>query len=129
MMRITGTMLVLMLLGSPALGAEYGNLSDSDAERRLSRWWSIDADMSPAEYRTAYRQNRRQLLDFLSHHSKRALVASGVSERAIVFVGTAALLPLRDTRFNLNKSKTMAVQVQDVTDEDRALFLQFKSKW
>ena len=128
-MRITGTVLVLTLLGSPALCAEYGDFSDSDAEQRQSRWQNIDADMSPAEYRTAYRQNRRQLTEFLSHHSRRALATTGISERAIGFVGTAALLPVRDTRFNLNKSKTMAVQVQDVTDGDRALFLQFKKKW
>ena len=129
MIRIPGITLLLMLFGSPALCAEYGHVSDRDTERRQSPWHDIDADMSPAEYRAAYRQNRRQLLDFLSYHSKRALTTTGISERAIVFVGTAALLPVRDTRFNLNKSNTMAVQVQDDADEDRALLLEFKKKW
>jgi hypothetical protein len=85
--------------------------------------------MSPADYRQAYRQNQRLEVDFVEFHSKRALASTGISERAIGLVGTAALLPLRNTRFHLNSSKTMAVEFQDVTDNDRALLLEFKRKW
>ena len=43
--------------------------------------------------------------------------------------GTAALLPVRDARFHLNRRKTLAVEVRDVMDGDRTLFLEFKRRW
>jgi len=85
--------------------------------------------MSPSEYHRAYHQNQRLVVDFMEFHSKRALASTGISERAIGVVGTAALLPVRDTRFHLNSSKTLAVEFQDVMDGDRTLFLEFKKKW
>lgn len=128
-MRTTGLVLVLMLAGSPAVCAEYRGSHAAGYEKQQSRWLTIDADMSPSEYRRVYRQNRRQVVDFMEFHSKRALASTGISERAIGVVGTAALLPVRDTRFHLNSSKTMAVEFQDVMGGDRTLLLEFKKKW
>jgi hypothetical protein len=121
--------LALLLAGSPAVGADYRESPASGSESQQSPWRTIDAGMSPADYRQAYRQNQRLVVDFVEFHSKRALASTGISERAIGLVGTAALLPLRNTRFHLNSSKTMAVEFQDVTDNDRALLLEFKRKW
>lgn len=129
MMHATGIVLVLMLAGSPAWCADYRETPATGHEKQASQWRSIDADMSPAEYRRAYRQNQRQVVDFVTFQSKRALASTGVSERAIVLVGTAALVPVRNTRFHLNNRKTMAMQFQDVMNNDRALFLEFKTKW
>jgi len=128
-MRTTGIVLVLMLAGSPAVCAEYRGSHATGHEKQQSRWLTIDADMSPSEYHRAYHQNQRLVVDFMEFHSKRALASTGISERAIGVVGTAALLPVRDTRFHLNSSKTMAVEFQDVMDGDRTLFLEFKRKW
>jgi hypothetical protein len=55
--------------------------------------------------------------------------ADGISEQAIGLLGTAALLPVRDTRLHLNGSKTLAIEFQDVMDDARALFLEFKRHW
>lgn len=55
--------------------------------------------------------------------------ADGISEQAIGLLGTAALLPVRDTRLHLNGSKTLAIEFQDVMDDARALFLEFKKHW
>ena len=128
-MRTTGIVLILLVTGSSAVYAEYRNSSAADYETQQSQWRTIDADMPPSEYRRVYRQNRRQVVDFMEFHSKRALASTGISERAIGVVGTAALLPVRDTRFHLNSSKTMAVEFQDVMGGDRTLFLEFKKKW
>ena len=128
-MRTTGIVLVLMLAGSPAVCTEYRGSHAAGSEKQQSRWLTTDADMSPSEYHRAYRQNQRLVVDFMEFHSKRALASTGISERAIGVVGTAALLPVRDTRFHLNSSKTMAVEFQDVMDGDRTLLLEFKKKW
>ena len=54
---------------------------------------------------------------------------TGIPEQAIGLLGTAALLPIRDTGFHLNGSKTLATEVQDVVDQDRTLLLEFKRHW
>jgi hypothetical protein len=128
-MRTTGTVLLLLVAGSSAVCAEDRNSSAADYETQQSQWRSIDADMSPYEYRVASRQNKRLVIDIMTFHSKRALASTGISEDAMGLVGTAALLPVRDTRFHLNRSRTLAVEFQDVTDEDRTLLLEFKRKW
>lgn len=128
-MRTTGLVLLLVLAGNPAVGAEYRESQTAGHARQQSPLRTIDLDMSRSEYRKAYRKNQRLVVDFMEFHSKRALKSTGIPERAIGLAGSAALLPLRDTRFNLNSSKTMAVEFQDVMHEDRALLLEFKRKW
>jgi len=128
-MHTTGIVLVLLLAGSPAVWAENRESPADGHENQQSPWRSIDKDMSPSEYRMACRQNKRLVVGYMEFHSKRALASTGISERAIGVVGTAALLPLRDTRFSLNSSKTMAVEFHDVMNGDRALFLEFKRQW
>lgn len=128
-MRTTGIVLILLVAGSSAVYAEYRNPSAADDEMQQSQWRTIDADMSPYEYRLASRQNKRLVIDIMTFHSKRALASTGIPEQVIGLTGTAALLPVRDTRFHLNSSRTLAVEFQDVMDGDRTLFLEFKRKW
>jgi hypothetical protein len=109
--------------------AEYRDAFAAGYATQQSRWQTIDADMSPDEYRLAYRQNQRLVIDILTFHARDALVSSGVPEQAIGLLGTAALLPLRDARFHLNQSRTLAIDFQDVMDQDRALFLEYKRHW
>lgn len=128
-MRTTGIVLLLLLAGSSAVNAEYRNSSSTDHETQRQQWRTIDADMSPYEYRVASRKNKRLLIDTMTFHTKRALASTGIPEQAIGLAGTAALLPVRDTRFHLNRSRSLAVEFQDVMDGDRTLFLEFKRKW
>ena len=128
-MRTTGIVLLLLVAGSPAVCAEYRESTAAGHAKPQSPLRIIDADTSPSEYRKAYRKNQRLVVDFMTFHSKRALKSSGIPERAIGVVGTAALLPVRDTRFHLNRSRTLAVEFQDVMDGDRSLLLEFKKKW
>ncbi len=128
-MRKTEIVLLLLVAGSSVASAEYRNSSASDHETRQQQWRTIDADMSPYEYQVASRQNKRLLIDIMTFHSKRALASTGISEDAMSLVGAAALLPVRDTRFHLNKSRTLAVEFQDVMDGERTLLLEFKRKW
>jgi hypothetical protein len=125
----SGTALLLLVAGSSAVCAEYGDSLAAGHQTQQPHWRTVDADMSPDDYRLAYRHNQRLVIDIMAFHSKRALTSSGIPEQAIGLLGTAALLPVRDARFHLNRSKTLAVEVQDVVDKDRALFLEFKRRW
>jgi hypothetical protein len=122
-------MLLLLVAGGSAVCAEGRHSSAADCETQQPRWQTIDADMSPYEYRVASRQNKRLVIDIMTFHPKRALASTGIPGQAIGLAGTAALLPLRDTRFHLNSSRTLAVEFQDVMDGDRTLLLEFKRKW
>jgi len=127
-MRTTKIALLLLVAGSSAASAEYRTSSAADHETQ-QQWRTIDADMSPYEYRVASRRNKRLLIDIMTFHSKRALASTGISEDTMGLVGAAALLPVRDTRFHLNRSRTLAVEFQDVMEGDRTLLLEFKRKW
>jgi len=128
-MRTTEIVLLLLVAGNSAVCAEHRDSSAADDKTQQQQWRNIDADMSPYEYRVACRQNKRLVIDTMAFHSKRALAPAGIPEQAIGLAGTAALLPIHDTRFHLNRSRTLAVEFQDVMDGDRTLFLEFKRTW
>ena len=83
----------------------------------------------PDEYRVARRKNRRLVMDIMTFQSIRALASSGVPGHALGLVGTIALSPIRIARLHRNRSKTLAIEFQDVMDGDRSLLLEFKKKW
>jgi hypothetical protein len=124
-----GIVLLFLLAGSPAVCAQEREYPTAGHAKQQSPLRFINADMSHSEYRQAYRRNQRRVVDFMEFHSKRALKSTGISERAIGVAGTAALLPVRDTRFHLNRSRTLAVEFQDAVHGDRTLLLEFKRKW
>jgi hypothetical protein len=44
-------------------------------------------------------------------------------------MGAAVGMAVRDARFHLNESKTLALELKDVADDNRALFLGIKMDW
>ncbi len=100
------------------------------AEGGRHEWQSVNADMSPGEYRASYRHNQRIIRDFVESHSKNALTSIGVPKSGVKLMGAAAGLAAgQDAKFYLNKSKLMALEVKDATDDDRALFFGIKLDW
>jgi len=121
--------LLFLLAGGPAVCAQDRESPTAGHAKQQSPLWTVNADMSLSEYRKAYRRNQRLVVDFMEFHSERALKSTGIPERAIGVAGTAVLLPVRDTRFHLNRSRTLAVELQDVVHEDWSLLLEFKQQW
>ena len=128
-MHNAGIILLFLLAGSPTVCAQDRESPTTGHAKKQSPLRTINADMSLSEYRKAYRRNQRLVVDFMEFHSKRALKSTGIPERAIGVAGTAVLLPVRDTRFHLNRSRTLAVEFQDVVHEDWSLLLKFKRRW
>jgi hypothetical protein len=85
--------------------------------------------MTPEEYETAYRRNLRLVRNTLKSYSHEAFASIGVPEAGIEFLGAAVGLAVRDARFPLNESKTLALELKDVADEDRTLFLGIRMDW
>jgi hypothetical protein len=120
---------VFVLAASSAVCAQdWGPTSTRHGVDRY-HWRTVDANMSSDEYETAYRRNLRQVRNILKSYSKDALTSMGVPEAGINFMSAAVGLAVHDARFHLNKSKTLALELKDVANDDRTLFLGVKVDW
>jgi len=81
---------------------------------------SIDMNMSLQEYEEIYSRNQKVVLKNLVSHSENALELIGIPEQSINLMGAALGLAFGDPRLNLNKSKTLTLELKDVTDSERA---------
>jgi hypothetical protein len=96
-------------------------------QRNLQR---IDMSFSPQEYKEVSSRNRRMVLKNLKSFSGNALKSIGVPKRGIDIVGaTLGAVYNNGAKMDLNKSKTLALEVKDMMGSDRALFLGVKLGW
>ena len=84
------------------------------------------AGISRENRASGFRRLARQTLTF---YSKRTLTSIGVPEAGVEFMGVAVGLAMIDAKFHLNTSRTVALELKDVADKDRALFLGIKMDW
>ena len=90
---------------------------------------SVDMSMSLQEYEGMYNRNQKVVLKNLVSYSENTLQSIGISEQGINLMGAALGLAFSDSRLNLNKSKTLALEIKDVRDSDRSLYLGIKLDW
>jgi hypothetical protein len=93
-------------------------------------WQTVTGDMSAGEYRNSYRHNQRIVRDFVKSYSESTLTSIGVPKSGVKLMGAAAGLAAgQDARLYLNKSKIMALEFKDATEDDRAVFFGIKMDW
>jgi hypothetical protein len=118
-------MVVILLSAHTVAMAESGSVwGDESLATSQRQWQYVDDDMSSDEYRRAYRRNQR----LMAHAVKDTLRSVGVPETGANTVGAIGLT-LSGTPLHLNKSETMALELTDVADKDRTLYLKFKLEW
>jgi hypothetical protein len=88
-----------------------------------------DMNMSNHEYEEIYRHNQKLVLKNVRSYSKNALEMIGMPEQGVKLVGASLGLLFNDTSLNLNRSKTLALELKDVRDSDSSLYLKYKLKW
>ena len=89
----------------------------------------IDSQLSRQEYEEISNRNRRFVLHKLRSYSENTLEMIGMSESGINLIGTALGLALNGSRLNLYKSKALSLKLNDVSDSDRALYLEVDLDW
>ena len=89
----------------------------------------IDSQLSRQEYEEISNHNRRFVLHKLRSYSENTLEMIGMPESGIHLLGTALGLALNGSRLNLYKSKALALKLNDVSDPDRALYLEVNLDW
>ena len=85
--------------------------------------------MSLREYDDISNRNLRFLRKNLRSYSENALAVIGMPEQGINLMGAALGLAFNDSRLNLNKSKTLALEIKDVSESDRTLYLGVNLDW
>ncbi len=128
---ILKTLLSLLLLVMTAVvDAQERDTTGAQATPEHSSWRTVSVDMSPDEYKQVYRKNRRSLRRFFKSHATSSLASLGISETSIGMLGAAAALALdQDTKLSLNRSRTLAVHLSDMTQEERAVQIGYTLHW
>ena len=90
---------------------------------------SVDMTMSLHEYEGMYSRNQKVVLKNLRSYSENALESIGIPEQGINLMGVALGLAFSDPRLNLNKSKTLTLEIKDAGDSDRRFYLGIDLDW
>ena len=107
-----------------------------DRESSLLNWGykyqnfqRVDINMSNQKYEETYSKNRRFVTNTLGSYSKHALELIGIPEQSVNLMGAAVGMAINGARLNLNKSKTLALELKDVSDSDRTIYFGVNLDW
>ena len=115
--------MVVACLHAGAAAADSSNNDQFDLR-------SVDATMTADEYRDAYRSNQHRIRRFIKSYSENTLISLGIPRqgvRALGIIGAAAVT--QDASFYLNSGKSLAIDIKDAAQDDRALFFAIKHRW
>ena len=91
--------------------------------------YSTDTDLSAREYEEIYSRNRSIVLNNLQSYSRNVHELTGMPEQGINLMGAVLGLAVNRTKLNLNKSKTLALEVKDAARSKRAIYFGLKLEW
>ncbi len=129
MIRRASMISAFVLAASSAVSAQDQGSSATGHGVDRHQWRTVDASMSSDEYEAAYSRNQYLVRNTLKSSTKNALTSAGIPEAGINFMSAAVGLAAQDARINLNESKTLGLELKDVTGGDRTLFLGVKFNW
>ena len=120
---------VLLCSTSTAVAGLYLSPFGAVFQPNNKNWQSVDSAMSAKEYRNSSRQNLRLARKSARKLILRATSSMGIPEQGAVLTGAALGLVMEGAKFNLNESKTMALELDEVASEDPAISLKFRLEW
>ena len=88
-----------------------------------------DRNLSAQEYEETYSRNRKTLSNNLESYSKNALGLIGIPEQGVNLIGVALDAAINGPRLNLNKSKTLGLELKDVGNSDRTIYFGINLDW
>jgi hypothetical protein len=91
---------------------------------------SVDATMTADEYEQAYRNNQRRIVKFVESYSEDTLMALGIPKKGVQVLGAVAGAAVtQNATLYLNSGKSLAIDIKDAAQDDRAIFFALKHKW
>ena len=125
MTRSTKLMIAVLLTVSPTIHAQNIFLDSIRHDAAQRQWQQVGMEMSPGKYGEAIRHNRRLARDRLAD----TIVSLGVPRMGLNLMGAAVALAVDDLKLPLNKSKTLALKIDDATSVERSALIQVKFDW
>ena len=125
MTRSTKLMVAFLLAVSPAIHAQDSFLTSLRHGTDQRQWQQVGVEMSAGTYQEAIRHNRRLARDRLTD----IIISAGVPEMGLNLMGAAVALAVDDLKLPLNKSRTLALKIDDATSDDRSALIQVKFDW
>lgn len=112
-----------------ALATAGNSAYASDLQSDTNPWQSFENQMMVDVYKQSNEQARKQLNSNLKSAAVNAFSSLGVSGQTVQYMGAAISLATQDTRIHLNDSKSLLLELMDVSQSDRALFFGYQKAW
>jgi hypothetical protein len=123
-----GIATLCILGGMPLYSAGIAANQSGEAEHFQLR--SVDATMTADEYEQAYKSNQRHILKFVKAYSENTLSALGVPKFGVEALGAVAGAAVtQESTVYLNAGKSLAIDIKDAAQDDRAIYFAIKRKW
>ena len=129
MIRAITVVSVILLAASSIVHAEDGESALLNWGYKQQHFQRADMNMSTREYEETYRRNRSFVGNTLGSYSIHTLGLIGIPEQGVNVMGAALGMVINGARLNLNKSKTLALELKDVSDSDRTLYFGVNLDW
>ena len=125
----TGIVVVAMFFGTLTLAEDTQFNLPSLGDEESYYWRQVDNQMSAEEYRNTSKHNQRVVTKVARSYLEEKIISLGIPVKGVAMAGAAVNFAVSGGKFNLNKSKTLALEFDDPIDNGRAMFLKFKLDW
>jgi len=129
MYRSSGLTCVVLLTACSMAQAQDTTALFDIPESGVQRWHNVGAEMTPDEYDRACKQNIRNARHALKGYTNEIVSALHIPETGAKVMGAAAALAAGNASVPLDDRRFMALEFDDVTGNDRAMYLRFKVDW
>jgi hypothetical protein len=93
-------------------------------------WQHEDEQTAMSEYNSTIEYNRTLLQGAVINYLESKLSSLGVPHTAMTLTGAALIFAIgQDAKLDLNESRTMSLQFQDLKEADRAILYRLKYSW
>ena len=94
------------------------------------QWQHVDDQNSESQFVSAMNTNGTLLQGAVINYLESKLSSLGVPHTAMTLTGAALIFAIgQDAKLDLNESKTMSLQFQDLREADRAILYRMKYSW
>jgi hypothetical protein len=125
----TGIAVVSMFFSTFTLGEDIDNNLPNLGNEESYYWRQINNQMSPQEYRDASKHNQHVATKVARSYLEEQIKSLGVPIKEAAVAGAAINFAVDGGTFNLNESKTLALEFKDPIASGRGMFLKFKVDW
>lgn len=136
MNRTITSFLVLFLTTTPLVYAEDSSDPVHGIGLESYQWGfkgpqlqGIDLNTPLPEYEAVARHNRKVVSHSIRTFARDSLELIGIPEQGVNIIGTAVGLATSGAKLNLNRSNTLKLEVRDLNDSARTLYLGVSMDW